>query len=87
MSATRHVLIQITFIALGALAFGLGLSGCRSGATSAHENDRHIHPIVTRAADYLTGVFSSYEQSIEDPEYFHIRLVCKRIWECRSDGV
>ncbi|MDF1808099.1 MAG: chromophore lyase CpcT/CpeT [Phycisphaerales bacterium] len=35
---------------------------------------------------YLTGTFSSIDQSIEDPEYFEIVLNMIPIWQDRNDG-
>jgi hypothetical protein len=83
MLAIRHLARPLALVAAGALA----LSGCRATDSAAHAGDRPIDPVVKRAADYLTGVFSSYEQSVADPEYFHIRLVCTPIWEHRTDGI
>lgn len=38
-------------------------------------------------ATWMQGSFSSEEQSVEDQEYFDIRLEMARIWEDRKDGV
>jgi hypothetical protein len=46
--------------------------------------DRTDH--LMQLADYLTGSFTSLNQSILDPEYMEIRLHMVRIWNERADG-
>ncbi len=41
---------------------------------------------VNLLADWLTGHFSSVEQSKTNPEYFEIHLHASRIWTDRTDG-
>jgi hypothetical protein len=48
-------------------------------------NPLEDHDLVQLAA-WLTGSFSSAEQSQADPEYFDIRLEMHRIWHDRTDG-
>jgi hypothetical protein len=38
-------------------------------------------------ASWMTGQFSSEEQSQQDPTYYHITLVMKRIWPERDQGL
>lgn len=41
---------------------------------------------MLRFEQYLTGSFSSYNQSQDDPEYYEIELNMVPIWEDRNDG-
>jgi hypothetical protein len=41
---------------------------------------------VEALAERLAGSYSSQQQSVEDPEYFDIRLHMTRIWPERTDG-
>lgn len=54
-----------------------------------------LFPILSQSSDdndldtllsYMEGSFSSYEQSVNDTDYFDIRLEMKRIWHHREDG-
>ena len=38
-------------------------------------------------ASWMTGHFSSAQQSVEDPSYYDITLHMARIWHARTDGV
>jgi hypothetical protein len=59
-----------------ALAFSCLLAGCGAPPSSGSEPDpdSEISP-AERMAAWLTGVFDSEEQSVEEPQYFPIRLV------------
>lgn len=41
---------------------------------------------MLRFEQYLTGSFSSYNQSQDDPEYYEIELNMVPMWEDRNDG-
>lgn len=54
-------------------------------ADELNEKTTHETDLDTLAA-WMTGQFSSQEQSLKDSAYYDIRLVMTRIWPERTDG-
>ena len=54
-----------------------------AGEVQAERPDSDFATLV----DWMTGSFSSQAQSLEDEEYFDIRLEMVAIWPMRSDGL
>ncbi|MBU0755686.1 MAG: chromophore lyase CpcT/CpeT [Planctomycetes bacterium] len=52
----------------------------------AHQDGSNEKNDLAMLAGWMTGSFSSQEQSIADPEFFDIRLQMKPIWTERQDG-
>lgn len=65
------------------LAGVVAMMGCAS-LTSSPQQQRDAD--LKQLADWLTGSFSSEEQSKADPEFRDIRLHMSRIWTDRKDG-
>ena len=60
------------------------MTGCVKHASIDNYN---IDKDYTILADWLTGEFSSAEQSLSDTSFFDIHLVMYPIWQERDDGI
>jgi len=57
------------------------VSGCATMPRSAEPSDD-----LALLAEWMTGFFSSLQQSLDDPQYWDIHLHMAPIWPGRSDG-
>lgn len=79
-SRGRSLLVATMLLccSLGGCASG---SGDRADSAAARDADQ-----IALLKSYMTGSFASTQQSIDDPEFFDVRLHITPIWASRNDG-
>lgn len=76
-----------TSIILGLLFFcTLATHGCGTREDAPQVTDRKNRADLTDLYDWMTGSFSSQEQSVRDSAFYDIRLEMVPIWKERSDA-